>query len=280
MHINYLELLAVLLAVRHLLNNGKHTHIHVKSDNSTVAYYINNMGGTHSRGMCELSIRLWNLCQAGHTWLSASYIPGANNKEADFLSRNSLSSDNHDYSLNSLVFKDLMRFLEVTPEVDLFASNKTRKLEKYVSKIFDPYAWRTDAFSFHWDFCAYMFPPICLISAVVDKFVENNAPGGILITLFWQGLSAIPNLVKLLISDPVLIPAHCLEGIRPTRHTFHLVAWNISTLTVRTRVFQELRQKRCSKAFVPIRLNPMENAGVNSPNGWLNQGIILKSLYK
>ena len=92
-----------------------------------------------------------------------------------------------------------------------------------MSKIFDPYAWRTDEFSFDWDFCAYMFPPICLISAVVKKFVENNAPSGILITPFWQSLSVIHILVKLFISDPVLIPAHCLEGIRPTRHTFHLV---------------------------------------------------------
>ena len=278
-HINYLELLAAVLAVNNLLEQGKQSHIHIITDNSSVMYYINNMGGTHSRPMCQLSLDLWSTCRAKNTWLSASHIPGVNNTEADFLSRNSLIGSNHEYNLNQSVFEDLMTFLNVTPEIDLFASRKSCKLDRYVSKLWDPLAWRIDAFSFSWDFTAYMFPPICLITAVVDKFLKDKSPEGILITPLWHGLSVIPALFKVLISDPVFIPGHCMEGARPTRHAFHLVAWNISTITVKTQAYQKLRQKRCSKASAQELLNPTIDTGISSPIGWSKLGIILQSLY-
>ena len=56
--------------------------------------------------------------------------------KADFLSR--FIADNHDYCLNNLIFDDLWNFLKVEPEVDLFGSRITRKLNRYVTKYYDP----------------------------------------------------------------------------------------------------------------------------------------------
>ncbi|KAK7895505.1 hypothetical protein WMY93_020830 [Mugilogobius chulae] len=45
-HINVLELLAVHLALRHLLQGLRGRHVLVRSDNTSVVYHINHMGGT------------------------------------------------------------------------------------------------------------------------------------------------------------------------------------------------------------------------------------------
>lgn len=44
-HINYLELLAVRLALASLLDNRSNIHVRIMSDNTTTISYINSMGG-------------------------------------------------------------------------------------------------------------------------------------------------------------------------------------------------------------------------------------------
>jgi len=44
-HINYLELLAVKLALAPLFNNGSDIHVRVMPDNTTAVSYINSLGG-------------------------------------------------------------------------------------------------------------------------------------------------------------------------------------------------------------------------------------------
>ena len=48
LHINVLELKAVLFAVKAFTKNKSDCHIHVKVDNTTTVAYINKMGGTKS----------------------------------------------------------------------------------------------------------------------------------------------------------------------------------------------------------------------------------------
>ena len=62
--------------------------------------------------------------------MTIAHVPGICNKIADFRSRNFV--DNTKWELNPKIFK---RACEIfgTPEVDLFASRLTKKLEKFVS---------------------------------------------------------------------------------------------------------------------------------------------------
>ena len=54
-HINYLELLAISLALKSFLHLIKNRHIKVMTDNSKAVSYITNMGGTKSKDCNEVS---------------------------------------------------------------------------------------------------------------------------------------------------------------------------------------------------------------------------------
>ena len=63
-HINYLELKAILLALRSLCNHIQCCHIKLLCDNTTAASYIRNMGGTKSRVCNEVTREIIMWCMA------------------------------------------------------------------------------------------------------------------------------------------------------------------------------------------------------------------------
>ena len=79
-HINYLELLAVFLSLKALCGAHKNKHIQVQCDNT-------NNGGSKSIPCNEVTKQIWALCIANNNWLSATYLPGCKNVEADAESR-------------------------------------------------------------------------------------------------------------------------------------------------------------------------------------------------
>jgi len=86
-HINYLELLAVFLALRHFLPFLQGYHILVRTDKTTVVGYINRQGGTHSFQLHWLAHRLLMWSNTHLLSLRVTYIPGVLNRGADLLSR-------------------------------------------------------------------------------------------------------------------------------------------------------------------------------------------------
>jgi len=139
-------------------------HICIKSDNSSAVAYINNMGGMTSQSMDQLAIYIWNWCTDPHLFISAQYLPGVLNSNADFM---------------ATVFSDSNHFY--TPDVDSFASRLNNKTRFFVFWSFDPEAQFTDAFSISWEnFEPYIFPPFCLIAKVLNKIKEDNVKKAII----------------------------------------------------------------------------------------------------
>ena len=62
-HINFLELKAVWLALLAFAESFSHVHLAIKTDNSTVVAYINNLGGIRSHNLNELSKKIWLWCE-------------------------------------------------------------------------------------------------------------------------------------------------------------------------------------------------------------------------
>ena len=60
LHINILELLAVLFAFQSLFRSTYSCAVLVKSDDSTVVAYINKQGGTTCKKLCDLALSLWH----------------------------------------------------------------------------------------------------------------------------------------------------------------------------------------------------------------------------
>ena len=118
-HINVLELEAVLLGLQSFFKNKREIEISVKSDNTTAISYINRMGGSKSKECLSVAKSIWNFCEDREIWVIASYIPGVDNNEADYMSRN--FTDNTEWTLNPHIFDKICEKWG-TPEIDMFAS--------------------------------------------------------------------------------------------------------------------------------------------------------------
>ena len=87
LHINLLELKAVLLALKQFEQWCCNQIVLVCTDNTTVVSYINKEGGMKSGSLCALLWRLLLLCNHRQIILRARHIPGHLNVIADKLSR-------------------------------------------------------------------------------------------------------------------------------------------------------------------------------------------------
>ena len=114
------------LSLEHFLPSIKGKSICIRSDNATAVSYLNKMGGTRSRSLCYIALKIWNLLIDNSISCSAFHIAGASNIEADFYSR---FSNLHEFSLNSNAFLSLCKIIPFKLEIDLFASKENNKLE-------------------------------------------------------------------------------------------------------------------------------------------------------
>ena len=86
-HINYLELLAAMFAVKSFAKDRKDNHIHLRMDDRTAVSYVNHMGGTRSPALSRLATQLWQWCLERNISLTAEHLPGMDNYIADEESR-------------------------------------------------------------------------------------------------------------------------------------------------------------------------------------------------
>ena len=78
LHINVLELKAILFSM---------VYIMIMTDNTTAVHTINNMGTCRSLECHAVVLDIWEWAKNKNIWLTATYIPGVLNEEADTLSR-------------------------------------------------------------------------------------------------------------------------------------------------------------------------------------------------
>ena len=87
LHINILELEAVVLALRRFGPSLAGGDILLSTDNTTVAAYVNRQGGARSRPLSRRTERLLLWCESRGISLRARHVPGRFNVLADSLSR-------------------------------------------------------------------------------------------------------------------------------------------------------------------------------------------------
>ena len=240
-HINVLEFQAVLLSLHSFLPLVHHQSVLIRTDNITVAAYINRQGGTHSTQLNTLAAQLWTWCRREGIIPSASYIPGQENLIADFLSRGRVLPS--EWTLHPQVMDRITRVVGPLG-VDLFASSLNARLQRYCSRVLDPAAWRIDAFSFRWEgFRGYAFPPIALIPRVLRKVQEDQA-WVLLIAPWWPRRNWFLDLIGLLAGYPRTLPirpdliAQPISGVtHPRLGALHLTAWPLSGKPTCRRAF-------------------------------------------
>ena len=87
LHINVLELKAVLLALKGFQEHLQGQTVLICSDNSTVVSYLNKEGGTHSIEMCALIWRILAFTNSRRIQIRARHVPGSLNVIADSITK-------------------------------------------------------------------------------------------------------------------------------------------------------------------------------------------------
>jgi hypothetical protein len=202
LHINCLEMYAVLFGLKSLCVDTCRKHVRIMSDNTTTVHYISNMGGVKSVECNEIARKIWRWCIDKHIWLSVAFVKGCENVEADYLSR--VFDERTEWMLDRQVFRKIVN-LWGKPKVDLFASRVNKQIERFVSWKPDPEAFGIDAFTLNWlDDYFYAFPPFCMIARCLQKILVDRAEG-VLVVPAWTTQVWFPMLASVLIDHPRLI---------------------------------------------------------------------------
>ena len=241
-HINCLEMKAVILTLKHFLNQLKNNWVLVRCDNTSVVQYINRQGGTKSPNLCYLTWELWKIAIQNNIVLKAAHIMGKKNILADQLSRVRIRPT--EWTLNNTVVNQI--FVQWgNPLIDLFGSWENRPTEIFCTWIPHPNAFAVDALTISWEnMYAYIFPPICLIPKIL-KYMRQFRCQIILIAPQWPRKVWYPEILELLVALSIRIPM--LENLLSKRKTkiYHpnpqmlsLNAWLFSTGISKQRAFQ------------------------------------------
>ena len=214
-HINELEMRAVLLAVQHWKHALSGLSIQLLVDNMTTVLYLTKEGGTKSAMLSRLTREISDTCLTHNIRLFPSYLPGIANTASDALSRDKVQEE---WMLSTLVAKKIFSIFG-TPEIDLFASERTAQLPQYFSlDRHDRQASGVDALRQKWNFHSmYAFPPPAMILTVIQKFRQSAGKHLLLIAPFWIDAQWLSEVRSLLYEEP-----------RKLRFRKHLVT-NMST---------------------------------------------------
>ena len=204
LHINLLELKAVLLALKQFEQWCCNQIVLVCTDNTTVVSYINKEGGMKSGSLCALLWRLLLWCNQRQIILRARHILGHLYVIANKLSRHNQVIQT-ERSLLPEVFALLCRCWHIPS--DLFATWFNHKLPRFVSPVPDRSAWKVDALSLRWeDLDAYAFPSTALLPQVVAKLLDHGCCRIILIAPGWPNMPWFWDLVNMSVHIPLLLP--------------------------------------------------------------------------
>ena len=119
MHINVLELLAILFGLQSFLSETYNAHIRIRTDNATAVAYINNKGGVKSIRCHEIAKRIWIWAIDKGNYISAEHLPGVDNCLADKASR--VFDNNTEWELDKDAFDRIVhRYGKF--DIDIFAS--------------------------------------------------------------------------------------------------------------------------------------------------------------
>lgn len=122
--------------------------------------------------MTKIVKKIWGICLNSKIKIQAAFIPGKNNVIADYWSRK--RAIRYDFKLDQAFERIVQRWGR--PRIDLFASQRSKKVRDFFSLNQELGSLGTDAFKQNWgDLKGYAFPPVKLIGRVLQKIRADQA---------------------------------------------------------------------------------------------------------
>ncbi|XP_051505143.1 uncharacterized protein LOC127412641, partial [Myxocyprinus asiaticus] len=201
-HINCLELLAILLALRRFRPLIQGNYVLVRTDSTAAVAYVNRQGGLRSRCMSQLARRLLLRSQQHLKSLRATHIPGNLNATADALSRQ--VPRRGEWRLHPQVVQLIWsRFGQA--QVDLFASQESSHCPLWYALTEAPLGIDTLAHSWPPGIHKYAFPPVSLLTQTLCK-VREDEEQVVLVAPYWPTQTWFSDLTLLATAPPWQIP--------------------------------------------------------------------------
>ena len=176
----------------------------------------------------QLTKTIWSWCETRSIWLTAAFIPGIENVDADTASRK--FNENTEWKLNPNIFASIANKFG-WPEIDLFASSENKQIKNFVSWKPDPEAMVIDAFSINWStYFYYMFPPFSIIGRTLAKIRQDRAKC-VVITPNWSTQPWFPTLRKMATKMIMIPPSENLLLLTTQTDKRHPLAGKLSLMT-------------------------------------------------
>ncbi|XP_068245228.1 uncharacterized protein [Palaemon carinicauda] len=243
-HINVKELVAIHLALMHFQKEVQGKLVQVNTDNNTALAYIRKQGGTRSDSLYEAAKDLLLWAKARNITVITRFIEGEKNVRVDLLSRGRqvLTTE---WTLHDEVCSRLW-ILWGEPSIDLFVTQKTKRLPVYYSPVPNQEAVAVDAFLMEWEgLDMYAFPPFKILDRVLKKFRESNNARMTLIAPFWPMRPWIGEVMEWLVDTPRALPCRndLLRQPHIERCHQNLLALNLTAFRL-SKSWQERRAFR------------------------------------
>jgi hypothetical protein len=166
-----------LRAIQALQLPGSLLKVKILQDNIAVVQTIRKMGSTKA-GLGEVLEESMREAFEQGMHMQAAWIAGKD-MEADPLSRELALLDSSDWAVAPATFSRICNYLQVFPEIDLFASRINRKVTTFYSMTPDPEALDFDSLSSEKNWASfslcYAAPPQKLIPKVFRKIISDEA---------------------------------------------------------------------------------------------------------
>ena len=139
-------------------------------------------GGSRSTALRRDAARILRWAESHLLSLRAEHIQGIQNTMADWLSRQTIQEG--EWALNKQIFREITQRFGC-PEIDLFANNINKQVERFWSRFPHREAEATDTLMTPWPkMLLYAFPPTPLIPRVLRKIQQHRAEV-ILVAPYW-----------------------------------------------------------------------------------------------
>ena len=166
------EMWAVLMALHTFGGELVGKAVRIVTDNVSTMVYINKLGGS-SQNLTALAKDIWMVCNKFNITLSATFLAGCLNVEADWLS---CLPEQYECALNPMLF-NYINLLWGPHSVDRFATMSNTQLSRFNSRFWDPQSEGVDALSQqNWQReYNYVNAPFRLLPQIIDKLVSEKA---------------------------------------------------------------------------------------------------------